>query len=258
MPIFASIFSFLAINDGAVVIPRLENRRDGCFQLLHRVGREVASGLFFEEGFVLLAKVFPVVGGKFGVFAFAQLFFLRGQQMLEAFFGQTGIIALHGDVGKHHQEAAVRVISEARVAAAFDQSVQRFVVQAEVQNRVHHARHRELGAAADGKQKRVFRVAELLADFFFHIGDGGFHVVHQAGGKLAIVIVIRGADFGGDGESGRNRQPDVGHFGEVGAFATQQIFQVFVAFAEQPDGLLLHASFAHDVFFLRECCSFTG
>ena len=37
-----------------------------------------------------------------------------------------------------------------------------------------------------------------------------------------LVVVIIGADLGGDGEAGGHGQADAAHFSEVGAFATEQ------------------------------------
>ncbi len=39
-----------------------------------------------------------------------------------------------------------------------------------------------------------------------------------------------GADFGGDGEAGRNRQAEIGHFGQVGALAAEQGLHVGTPF----------------------------
>ncbi len=41
----------------------------------------------------------------------------------------------------------------------------------------------------------------------------------------------------GDRESGRDRKPQVGHFGEVGALAPEEVLQVFVSFGEVVDEL---------------------
>jgi hypothetical protein len=41
-----------------------------------------------------------------------------------------------------------------------------------------------------------------------------------------IVLVEFGANFSGDGESGRDRQTNAGHFGQISSFATQQIFHI--------------------------------
>ena len=50
--------------------------------------------------------------------------------------------------------------------------------------------------------------------------------------------MISGAGFGGNGEALGNRQADVGHFGQVGALAAQQLAHGGVAFGEQVHVLL--------------------
>ena len=47
--------------------------------------------------------------------------------------------------------------------------------------------------------------------------------VRELGGIAALVRVEIGADFGGDGEARRHRQAEVGHFGEVGPLAAEQV-----------------------------------
>ena len=51
----------------------------------------------------------------------------------------------HG-TAEHLDQPAIGVIREARIVAALGQRLNGLVVQAQVQNRVHHAGHRELGA----------------------------------------------------------------------------------------------------------------
>jgi hypothetical protein len=56
-------------------------------------------------------------------------------------------------------------------------------------------------------------------------------LVVQAG-RYVAVLEVGAAGLGGDDEPGRHRQPQVGHLGQVGALATQQVLLVFVAFGE--------------------------
>jgi hypothetical protein len=49
------------------------------------------------------------------------------------------------------------------------------------------------------------------------------------GGALLQVITAR---LGGNDESGRHWQTQIGHFGQVGTLATQQVFQVPISFGE--------------------------
>src|SRR5262249_53456635 len=49
------------------------------------------------------------------------------------------------------------------------------------------------------------------------------------GGALLEVVTAR---LGGDDEAGRHRQPEVGHFGQVGTLAAEQILEVLITFGE--------------------------
>ena len=70
---------------------------------------------------------------------------------------------IQNHVAEHLDQAAVGVIGKARIVAALGQRFHGLVVQAEVQNRVHHAGHGELCARADRDQQRIFARAQLLA-----------------------------------------------------------------------------------------------
>ena len=48
----------------------------------------------------------------------------------------------------------------------------------------------------------------------------------SSGGYLRPCCVEVGADLGGEGEAGRDGQADVGHLGEVGALAAEEVFHV--------------------------------
>ena len=99
-----------------------------------------------------------------------------------------------------------------------------FVVEAEVQDRVHHARHRGAGAGAHRDEQRVFRIAELAADGGADFGERGFDLRLQVGGIGAVVCVVVGADFGRDREARRHGQTEVRHLGEVRTLAAQSSF----------------------------------
>src|SRR5579875_1158668 len=64
------------------------------------------------------------------------------------------------------------------------------------------------------------------------------------GGAVPEVVT---AGVGGDGETGRHRQPQVGHLGQVGALAAQQVLKVLVSLGEVVDELrhAAHSSRCH-------------
>ncbi len=44
-----------------------------------------------------------------------------------------------------------------------------------------------------------------------------------------VVVVVIGADLGGEGEAGRHRNAEAGHLGQVGALAAEQVFHFRLA-----------------------------
>ena len=80
----------------------------------------------------------------------------REELVLEVIF-----VDLEDDAGVHLDEAAVGVEREAFVVRRLGQALHGLVVQAEVEDRVHHARHRGAGAGADGDEERLSRSPNL-------------------------------------------------------------------------------------------------
>ena len=108
------------------------------------------------------------------------------------------------DAPVHRHEAAIGVVCEALVAGLLGQTLDRLVVETEVENGVHHPGHGELRTRAHAHQQRVGRVAELLAHRLLE----RLHVLRHLGvetfGPAALHVVA--ARVGRDGESGGNRQ----------------------------------------------------
>ncbi len=121
-------------------------------------------------------------------------------------------------------------------AGLLGQALQRLVVEAEVQDGVHHAGHRELGAGPHAHEQRVGRVAEPLAHRRLERLHVLLDLVHQAVGEAALGQVGE-ARLGRDREPVRDRQAHVRHLGEVGALAAEQVLHVLVAFREVVDVL---------------------
>jgi len=85
-------------------------------------------------------------------------------------------------------------------------------------------------------QQRVGGVAELPAHGLLHPAQV---LVHLSGEPVrhAAVLQVIAARLGGNREAGGHGQADVGHLGEVGALAAEQVLHVLVAFAEGVDEL---------------------
>ena len=157
-----------AVVAGAPVVPRLEHRPDRRVELLARVLGEGLAAVLAVDVLEDLDQVAQVVGREVDVLLHPAPALHRRQGLLEVLLRDLG-----HDVAEHLDEAPVRVVGEARVAGAGGQALHADVVQAEVEDGVHHPGHRELGAAAHRDQQGVLRVAEALADGLLEAPRGG-------------------------------------------------------------------------------------
>ena len=225
-----NVFDF-AVADGALALPRAEDRADGIPQLLVGVFGELAVEPLGDLGLELGDQFAQVFGAQFAVECNSTGVFFRVEQGLErvCFFFVFGPQA-HDHVAVHLHEAAIHVVAKARVARLFDKPLDDRVVEAEIEHGLHHARHGHSGARAHGEQERVDRVAKAHVHGFFDFGNGAFHLVFEFAGIRLVVVVVIGANFGGDGKTGWDGQAELGHFGEVGSFAAEQIAHFLVAF----------------------------
>ena len=96
------------------------------------------------------------------------------------------------------------------------------VVQTDVQDGLHHSRHRELRPGPHRHEQRVVRLAEALPHPRFHVRQMLAHLIGQLR-RLSTRLQIRLAGLDRDREPRRDRQAEVRHLGQVGALATQQI-----------------------------------
>ena len=132
---------------------------------------------------------------------------------------------------EHLQQPAVGVGGEPLVTALARQALDGLVVEADVEDRLHHPGHRELGAGAHRHQERVDRVAQTTA----HLGLERPHVRGDLGGEprgLRAVGQVGPTGIRRDREAGRDRQAEVGHLGEPGALAAEEVLLVLVSLVE--------------------------
>ena len=246
----------LAVDAGALVHPAAKDGLDGKAQLELRIVRE--DGLTVgdlelgiqgrldvigENTLERLDKLLQALGRKLGIDANAGDQAGLGQGILE----QVGIDT-HDDVGEHLDKAAVAIPGKARVLRLGDKALDGIVVEAQVENRVHHAGHGLTCAGTDGDQQRVLVVAEGLAGDLLEALD----VLEDVSGDLVVdltaVCVILGAGLGGDGEALRHRHAGCSHLSQTSALAAQNVLhgdlvaaKGIVAFAEVVQILFAHA-----------------
>ncbi len=203
---------------GAAPEPRREHRLDREVQLLVRVRRELPPGFAADDLAVLRCEVAKGCCIEVRIELGALRLLRRVERGIE-------LLSLHAhhDAPEHLDEAPVGVPAEAFVAGQSDETLERLLVQAQVENRVHHAGHGELGARPDGDEERVGRAAELLAGFALDRLDRLQHVVPGAVREALAAGEIVVAGFRGDREAGRDRQACIRHLGEAGALAAEQV-----------------------------------
>ena len=210
----------LAVRDGTGTVPAAEHGLDGAAQLLHRLLGEGLAGVALHDLLVGVDQVAQQLDGDLGVRRRPGELLGRLEERVELLTGQ-----LEDDAPVHGDEAPVGVEGEALVAGLLGQPLDRFVVEAQVEDRVHHAGHGELGARAHRDEQRVGGVADGLAHGLLEPGPGGGHLRVEALGPAARHVVAAGV--GRDGEPrGHGELEYRRHLGQVGALAAQEVLEL--------------------------------
>jgi hypothetical protein len=153
--------------------------------------------------------------------------------LLGSFDGVLEVLAIDAEDGlaEHLEQAAVGVPGEPVVAGLLGQALHGLVGQAYVQHGIHHARHGELPPGPDADQQRVGRIAELAANRCLQLIQvvRDFLVETFRSGASLQVVTTR---LGGNNESGRYREAEIGHLGQVGTLTAQQVLQILVTFGK--------------------------
>jgi hypothetical protein len=186
--------------------------------------REGLAPELLDEALIFGDELAEVVGGEFGVEREALVFLGDLQRFLE-----RAVIEFEDDVGVHLDEAAIAVPGEPCVFGGLREALDGLVVEAEIEDGVHHSRHRCAGAGADRDEQRVCGIAEGLAGDGLDVREAGGDLVAQRLRELAALLVIDRAEIGRDREARRDRQADRRHLGEVRALAAEQVLVALAA-----------------------------
>ena len=199
---------------GAVVLPGAEDGVAGHDELVVRILREVDFGVLLDDLLVFGDDFLQGLGVELGVELGLLLLLFAVEDLFE-----VGLFDVENDVAEHLDEAAIGVVGEARILRAGGEGLDALIVEAEVQDGIHHAGHGELCAGADGDEQRVLSGAELLALELFKLREGGVHFRVHVFADVAAHVLATG--LGLDGESRGNGETCVGHFGKPGALAAE-------------------------------------
>ncbi|MET3827450.1 hypothetical protein ABIC16_003143 [Sphingomonas sp. PvP055] len=174
--------------------------------------------MLLDQALIFGDEAAQIVRAEIGIEEIAAIFLGDFQRFLE-----RAVVELEHHVGIHLDEAAVAVPREARVARGGREALDGLVVEPEVEDGVHHPRHRCACTRPDRDEQRVGRVAEHLAGDALDMRDPGRDFVAQALRELAALIVIDCAEIGRNREARRDRQADRRHLRQIRALAPQQI-----------------------------------
>ena len=133
-----------AVREGPVAHPRPEHGVDGEAELLARVLRRHVAGVPAVDRLVAVDEVAEGDDVEVGVVGHAALVLEALEHRLE-----PGVGDAHHDVAEHVEEPPIRVPRRALVAGGPGERLDGPVVEAEVEDGVHHARHRDGGAGSD-------------------------------------------------------------------------------------------------------------
>ena len=178
------------------------------------------TGAIPDQRLVLFDQIPQVVFSEICVGRSARRHALRLQQMFEVVHRYA----------KHHarvhlDEPSVRVVGKPCVLALVSQCHHGSIVESEVENRFHHARHRDRRARSHRDEKRIFCVAEFLAGNFFEPRYVAFDFGAESVGVLTASQVLD-AFAAGDGKARRNGNAQIRHLGEVRALAAEDVRHV--------------------------------
>eukprot|EP00760_Papus_ankaliazontas_P016831 PhM_4_TR16884/c0_g1_i1/m.66076 len=236
----------LAVLDGAVVEPALEDGVGGGEELRHGVLGEVLAGLLLVEALVHDDDALECICCEVAVLLDAELLLLDRERMLK----RNTLDAAH-NITVHGDETAVAIIDEALVVRGAGEGGDGLVVEAKVQHRVHHTGHADGGAGADRQQQGHAVVAELAADLSLDLADGLDDLVADRGRECTLRVAVDVAHLRGDREAGGHRDAHVDHFVQVGALAAKQHLHGLVAIrlrqAEEVDVLLIRHCFLENM-----------
>ena len=105
----------------------------------------------------------------------------------------------HDHVGVHLHEPPVAVPGEALVAAHLDEPVHGLVVEAQVEDGIHHAGHGGAGAGAHGDEEGFVEVAEGPAEGVLEPADGHGDLDPELGPGLRLPGPVLRHGHPGDG-----------------------------------------------------------
>ena len=183
------------------------------------------ASVLLVNSFVVLTKLLQTLGRYLGIISNLVLLLDLAESCFEDM-----VIHPHDNIAKHVDQATISIICKTLIFGGLGQTCSCLVIEAKIQDRVHHARHTDSRATTNTDQQGIRVIAKLFTQLFFKQDHGLVDLIHQSAGQFFAGLVVGIAYFRRDGETGRNRQTNGSHFSEIGAFTTKQRFAFAFAF----------------------------
>ena len=206
-----------AVYNCTRIVPRAEYRLDSLHELYLWILRELCAHFFRINCFIPCDDFFEIVRSQIGIiFCALRVFDLRQDALKERF------AHLHDDIREHLDKPAIRIVGKPRIAGFLGEALYRDIVQAQIQNSIHHARHRCPRAGTHGYQQRIRFIAELLAALLLQYSERRKNLLLNLLRNLLALCIVIGACLRRYRKAVWNRQPQIGHLGKVCALAAEQ------------------------------------
>ena len=205
------------IEPGTIGVPRPEDREDGEVELLPWILREVATGLVDDDLLVRRDELLERGHRDVDVGDDARL----GLDLVECTLEEVPVDVEHR-LAEHLDQPAVGIPGEALVIGDASHALDAGVVEPDVEDRLHHARHGEARTGPHGDEQRIIRVTQSSAHPILEPVELSADLPREFG-RLLSGLEIGPARLRSDREARRYRQAQARHLGEVGALAAEQI-----------------------------------
>ena len=178
------------------------------------------------DGFVTLDEFGEVIGGQIDI-GLGAFFFLEVAECLFKRIFAVFVFDLLNDIAVHLEQTTIAISPETGIVAD-GQSVNDLIGEADVEDRVHHAGHREFRAGTGRNEQRVLGVAEFLAGDFFHFFKAFHDFVLKSFFHVAVFEVVGMERRHVDDDRAADVE-DAVHQIKAITLSTQQLFELVLA-----------------------------